>query len=81
MADGVDKISEMSGLPRDALLALWESVKANQAKLDACPGHDFGEVIPVRMGAYYRCRHCDGKVDGHAVHWFNLGVAHGRASR
>lgn len=78
--DSVDRLAGFTGQSREALLGIWESVKANQAKLKACAGHDFGP-LENKLGARYRCRHCDGYADATAVSWYYEGLAHGRAGR
>ena len=79
MADGLDRLAGFSGQSREALLGIWESVKANQARLDACPLHDFGE-LQNKLGARYTCRNCGGSADASAVSWYQAGLAHGRSS-
>lgn len=76
MADGLDRLAGFSGQSREALLGIWESVKANQARLDACPLHDFGE-LQNKLGARYTCRNCGGHTDASAVSWYQAGLAHG----
>jgi hypothetical protein len=78
MTDPVDRLAGFSGQSREALLGIWESVKANQATLDACSGHDFGALRPGTLRTRYECRHCGGWADGHAVTWYNRGVEHAK---
>jgi hypothetical protein len=80
MADSVDTLSSVTGLRREALLGIWDAVKANHAKLDACPGHDFGPLQPGNLSARYECRNCRGWADGSAVSWYQKGLAHGRSA-
>lgn len=78
MADSVDTIAAGTGLPRGALLGVWAHVKENQRKLDACSAHVFnadGEGLFKK----YTCANCGGTADGHAVHWYKVGIAHERA--
>lgn len=44
--------------------ALFEQVKANRAKLDACQKHHFniGDP-PYRFGAKFTCTNCGGEMD------------------
>lgn len=81
MADGVQAMSDVSGLSTDTVHEIWAKVKANHACLDACPNHHF-ERLPGTDGlrARYRCRNCTGEIDGHAHHWYALGRLHGAAS-
>ena len=76
--DGIGVMSEVTSLARDEIRAIAEQVKANSAKLRACPWHEF-EVIPrdqgitARMNDRYRCKHCQGEVDFSAYHWHEQG--------
>lgn len=68
------------GQSREALLGIWDSVKANQSKLDACAGHEFGGLQPgASPKTRYECRLCGGTADGFAVSWYQKGLAHGRS--
>lgn len=74
MADSVDTISKFSGLPREDLLAIWNDVKGNHARLNSCAYHEFellegGQLLKRK----YRCKHCAGVVDGFAYHWHEEG--------
>lgn len=75
--DGVGVMAEVTGLPRDEIRAIAEQVKANGAKLRACPWHDFEVIeqtgIVARLSDRYRCRHCQGDVDSSAYHWHEQG--------
>jgi len=81
--DGIGVMSEMTGLPRDEIRALAEQVKANGAKLRACPWHEFeriprqdDNVLQARLGDLgdrYRCRHCQGEVESSAYYWHQQG--------
>jgi hypothetical protein len=59
--------------------AIWERVKANGAKLDACPKpHDFQDVTPTKpIGKRYRCSKCTGEEDGRYVGGYLDGLKHG----
>lgn len=82
MTDSVDKLSEVTGLHRTDLLDLWESVKANSAKLDSCARHDFVQIEPERaIGGRYRCARCNGEADSVAVRWYRDGLLHAGADR
>lgn len=74
MTDSVDTISGLTGLPRKDLLDIWEQVKANTARLDACARHEFEAITPARpLKQRYRCIRCQGEVDAHAHHWHEIG--------
>ncbi len=68
-------------MTRSESMALWESVKANHATLDACVGpHDFS-VEADRVGRLvrrYRCTKCQGTIDHVDRIWYQRGVEHGR---
>jgi hypothetical protein len=78
VADSVDTIASATGIPRADLLATWERVKANHARLDACRRHDFARIDPhTPMVGKYRCRECGGEADGSSVFWYQKGLEHG----
>jgi len=63
---------------------LWEEAGANIDKLDACQGpHDFVQIdqgMPA-LGRRYRCKKCLGIVPAVNRHWYERGLAHGKAAR
>jgi hypothetical protein len=68
--------------------AIMVDVRANLAKLNACPRHDFQGIQDTSLGTLgdgskwfrdYRCTRCGGKVDSHGYHWYQRGVEHGSA--
>ncbi|MBB3017652.1 hypothetical protein FHR70_000692 [Microvirga lupini] len=72
--DGVGVMAELTSLPRDEIRAIAEQVKANSAKLRACPWHEFEQLITAPPGnGKYRCRHCQGEVSASAYHWHQQG--------
>ena len=75
MSDSVDKLSKATGLHRANVMELWASVKANSAKLDSCPRHDFVKIDNL-IGGKYRCSRCDGETDSIAVRWYLDGLKH-----
>lgn len=56
-----------------------EDVRANQARLEACPLHDFQSIYPGQFGTKYICKHCHGTVDGLTARWYAKGREHERA--
>lgn len=80
MADSLDTLSAATGIGRASILELWEEVKANHARLDACPRHDFPDPEPGSLGKRYECRNCRGWTDASAVRWYRDGLKHGGAS-
>lgn len=76
--NGVTLMAELTGLGQDEIRAIAEQVKANQAKLDACPWHEFERSTATGMlrsvtHQRYVCRNCGGEVDHHAHYWHELG--------
>ena len=59
------------------MLSLWDEVKANRARLEACSRHDFPGPEPVSLGLRYTCRACGGWADGNSVLWYRRGLSHG----
>ncbi len=79
--DGPGVMSEITGLGRDEVLAIAEQVKANNAKLNACPWHEFEEEQTTEAHKQrYRCRHCGGTVDAVAYRWHERGRRPGKVN-
>lgn len=63
---------------------IFEEVKSNHAKLDACPGpHEFRPVAkypdrPANPLKDYVCCRCGGRVDAIAFGWYRRGLEHGK---
>ena len=60
---------------------IWEEVKANHARLDACEGpHDFKpHPRPGRPALPdHKCTKCGGVIDIIALSWYTRGLAHGK---
>ena len=82
--DSLTTIGEAVGLTREDMTAIWEGVKANQAKLDGCQRHDFvgidaGERYgSLRFKVKFRCKRCQGTVDASAMRWYQRGLEHAR---
>lgn len=77
MADSLGQLATATGLSRSAMLELAAEAKANVARLNACPWHDFepvpGAKVVFAHPSRYRCKHCGGEVDHHAFHWHEQG--------
>lgn len=57
---------------------LLADVRANVARLNACPRHDFQPTGPTRpLMQRYACTACGGQIDSLAFHWYTRGLAHG----
>lgn len=78
---------------RTDVAGIIEEVKRNIETLRTCPGpHEFVEVPEIENvpGAVpgtkrvtvvtrrWRCAECLGEVDHHAMHWYTLGLQHGK---
>lgn len=55
--DGVKLLSDISGLSRGDVLSIWQQVKADKAKADACAKHRFAGG-GARIGGRYTCLSC-----------------------
>ena len=75
MTDSVDTLSGLTGMTRATLLSIWDQVRANQAKLDACARHDFKPVQPGNRSR--SCLHCGGSLGLAEARWYELGRQHG----
>lgn len=78
--DGADVFGKVTGLGREAVMGIWEEVKANAAKLEACPGPHAFERIEGRPTPRYACRLCSGEVTGTDKAWYERGLAHARSA-
>ncbi len=66
--------------PADAK-KLWADARINGARLDTCQGpHAFVDATPEKqIGKRWRCFLCRGECDSAAKHYYEQGLAHGRA--
>lgn len=71
--DGAAVLGELSGLGRETMASIWEEVKSNHAKLNACQWHEFEPVLPLATKPRYRCKNCGGEIDSSAFHWHEQG--------
>ena len=73
-----DVMSQISGVPRAEVDALFQQVKENHRRLADCSGHTFTDTTPDKpIGKKYRCSHCLGEIDSQAYYWFTKGVEQG----
>jgi hypothetical protein len=57
---------------------LWNQVKENSRKLNNCKLHNFQDITPDRkIGKRYKCKNCNGELDGINVHYYERGLEHG----
>lgn len=75
----IDEFSKITGLKKETINEVWEEVKANHAKLDACKGpHTFEPIDSTKkIGCRYRCALCGGEVDSINKSWYAKGLEHG----
>lgn len=57
--------------------AILVEVKANMAKLESCPRHDF-QRNENKLFSKFRCSVCGGTVDSITVHWYKKGLEHAK---
>lgn len=65
-------------ISREEMDQIIANVRANHAKLQACPRHYFVDTGRRRIGPLYECRNCGGEVNSEKVHWYELGLKHGQ---
>lgn len=75
--NGVGVMSDLTGLSQSAIEYIWNDVKANHAKLNACPSHDFDQPQPGQRQR--KCKACGGTVGMLEARWYELGLRHGAA--
>jgi len=75
----IDAISRVTGLSKPVMDEIWKQVKANQALLEVCKGHDFSLPFEKRgqFTVKWKCSKCGGTVDSQAKRWYELGLKHG----
>lgn len=77
----VDQLSEISGISKPEMNAIWEQVKANHKRLDECVGpHVFTREVS-RTGKLVRrwaCERCGGEIETVDKSWYEMGLKHGR---
>lgn len=78
--NGVGVLSELTGLTKEAVQTTFESVKANNMKLETCQYHEFilnpdleTPESPVLRHMKYKCVHCEGTINPVMYRWFELG--------
>lgn len=74
--NGVAVMSAVTRLPQAEVQRLWDEVRANHAKLNACPRHDF-EPATEALQRRRICRACGGWADSVAVSWYERGLRDG----
>jgi hypothetical protein len=83
--DGLDMMAGLTGLSREDMKEVWKRVQANHKRLDACPDHDFEPLPGAKpslggLPSKYRCKRCNGQIDGVAYRWYVQGRAHEKAA-
>lgn len=86
----LDVLGKVSGIKRPEMDEIIQKVRANSKTLESCTGHNFVGIPGQELGTCkdgatiyrrFRCTNCRGEADSHAVHWYNKGIEHGKASR
>lgn len=85
----IHQVGELFGIPSVETTAIIAEVRANSARLEQCPCHDFNlcqdrhtkqfteNPTPwQRFGAKWLCAHCGGTVSGQEKLWYERGLAH-----
>lgn len=60
MANVLNELSEISGLPKKDAENIWEEIKENKKKLNSCKKHQFGKVKTKPLCEPVPCRNCGG---------------------
>lgn len=77
--NGVSALSDYTGLPQEEVKSIFNEVQANNAKLNACPYHEFEKNPdpdadrPINRHRRYICIHCGGTVTDTMHRWHELG--------
>lgn len=79
--DGIEVLSDITGISRDGIGSIWEQVKANVARLRSCERHDFSREYKRGGSVRYQCLRCRGTVDRLQKYWYEIGVLHGETEQ
>ncbi len=73
--NGIELLSEISGLSQSDIRSMWEQGKDNLRRIDTCKGHMFR---PAGTRGRLKCSVCGGEVDTREARLYEQGLAHGR---
>ncbi len=73
--NGIELLSEISGLSQSDIRSMWEQGKDNLRRIDSCKGHKFS---PTGTRGRLKCSVCGGEVDAREARLYEQGLAHGR---
>jgi len=62
MTDGAELLSRISGTSRGDVLTIWDKVKENHRKLNACVKHRFPGGRIAKIGDKVTCLECGGQM-------------------
>ncbi|KKN18695.1 hypothetical protein LCGC14_0953110 [marine sediment metagenome] len=80
--NAAEVLGKVSGLGSGEVDRIFEEVKANHAKLDACDGHDFEPCERIgELVRSYKCMRCFGVLDAVNRRWYECGRVHGAQGR
>lgn len=75
--NALEVLGKVSGLGTDEAKRIFEQVKENHAKLDACDGHDFEpHERQGKLVRSYKCLCCNGVIDSINRQWYERGRVH-----
>lgn len=78
--NGVGVLSELTGVSKEDVLITFETIKANNQRLESCQYHEFtinpdlsNPDSPIVRHLKYKCIHCGGTVNPVMWRWFEIG--------
>jgi hypothetical protein len=80
MKQVLDKLAKVTGISPEEVGRIFDDVKENKRKLDACELHDFyatGEGVR----SDFLCRRCDGRISRRDHMWYQIGIRHGKKDK
>jgi hypothetical protein len=76
--DGTEIVAAAIGGTRADAVALWESIKAQHARTEACELHQLLPTCEPRLKAQWRCGSCGWEPDAGKMLAYEQGLKHGR---
>ena len=74
----VDALSKVSGLSSVEIRDIAKQIKKNHELLDSCSFHEFEFIDdnPSLLRRVYKCKNCNGTVQGIYKIWYERGIKH-----